>query len=115
MSDHERIAELSQRWLDQEGLSGIDLDELCKLGVKIGERISAAELTIDPARWLVNQNSVQPVTDIYVRAKHADTGEWDSVDISSLDKPSLLAWLRSRGGSNPWAENTVFILLGHAP
>ena len=64
-------------------------------------------LKIDPDRRL------QPVeTGIYVRAQHP-SGAWQSVDIFDLDKPSLLAWLRSRGGDNPWAEDVVGILLGH--
>ncbi len=51
-------------------------------------------------------------TGIYVRALGLDS-RWGSHDIAELDAPSLLAWLRSRGGSNPWAENVVGILLGH--
>lgn len=51
-------------------------------------------------------------TGIYVRAQLPD-GKWDAVDIIHLDKPSLLEWLRSRGGDNPWAEDVVGILLGH--
>lgn len=50
-------------------------------------------------------------TGIFVRAQ--DDGAWVNTDISTLDKPSLLEWLRSRGGDNKWAENTVGILLGH--
>ena len=50
-------------------------------------------------------------TGLYVRAKRGD--RWVSVDICELDGPSLLAWLRSRGGDNPWAEDVVGIILGH--
>lgn len=50
-------------------------------------------------------------TGIYVRAMRG--GKWDSVDIGELDRASLLAWLRSRGGDNKWAENTVGLLLDH--
>lgn len=50
-------------------------------------------------------------TGIYVRAKVRDA--YRSVDISSLTLPSLLRWLRSRGGQNLWAEYTVAQLLGH--
>ncbi len=50
-------------------------------------------------------------TGIYVRAKL--DGKFGSYDISQLDAESLLIWLRSRGGENVWAENTVCILLGH--
>lgn len=53
-------------------------------------------------------------TGIFVRAKNSE-GRWDSVDIAELDKESLLVWLKSRGGDNPWAESTVLILLGHTP
>lgn len=72
------------------------------------------DLYEDPARARL------PETGIFVRAlregidsegntKH----KWDSVDISRLTKESLLQWLRSRGGDNPFAEDTVGILLGH--
>lgn len=49
---------------------------------------------------------------IYVRAQD-DSGKWKSVPIAHLDKKSLLEWLRSRGGNNPWAEDVVGIILGH--
>jgi hypothetical protein len=51
-------------------------------------------------------------TGIQIRAQGPD-GKWGTFDIGHLDKPSLLAWLRSRGGDNKWAENVVGILLGH--
>ena len=51
-------------------------------------------------------------TGIYVRAQ-STSGRWVSADIITLDKPSLLEWLRSRGGNNRQAEDTVGILLGH--
>jgi hypothetical protein len=51
-------------------------------------------------------------TGIFVRAQD-QSGGWHSADIAHLDKASLLAWLRSRGGNNPMAEDTVGILLGH--
>lgn len=53
-------------------------------------------------------------TEIYVRAIGFD-GKWDSVDLAQLDRASVISWLKSRGGDNPWAENTVLILLGHEP
>jgi hypothetical protein len=43
-------------------------------------------------------------TGIYVRAQL--DGKWVSGDIGQLDKASLLAGYDSRGGDNPWAENT---------
>ena len=51
-------------------------------------------------------------TGIYVRAKNVE-GKWGSYDIAELDRASLQAWLRSRGGENKWAESVVLILLGH--
>lgn len=51
-------------------------------------------------------------TGIFVRAQDED-GKWHSTDIVNLDAESLLEWLRSRGGQNVWAEETVGILLGH--
>lgn len=66
------------------------------------------DLTVDP-----NRLDIEESTGIYVRAKNGD--EWDSFDILQLDKPSLKAWLRSRGGENEWAESVVLLLLGHNP
>ncbi len=66
------------------------------------------DLKVDPSRVGIGQ------TGIYVRALNAE-GRWDSVDIAELDKASLLDFLKSRGGDNPWAESTVLILLGHEP
>ena len=63
-------------------------------------------MKIDPLRCRF------PETGIYVRAQD-DKGHWGSFDIAYLDRPSLMMWLRSRGGDNPWAENTVAALLGH--
>jgi hypothetical protein len=53
-------------------------------------------------------------TGIYIRATAPDGG-FGTYDIAELDRASLRDWLRSRGGDNLWAENTVFILLGHEP
>lgn len=52
-------------------------------------------------------------TGIYVRA-YSGTAV-GNYDISQLTKESLLRWLRSRGGSNPWAESCVLIMLGYMP
>lgn len=52
-------------------------------------------------------------TGIYVRAKTSKGTSWDNTDILFLTKESLFNWLRSRGGSNEWAENCVALLLGH--
>lgn len=40
-------------------------------------------------------------------------GRHGTYDIGQLSKQSLLEWLRSRGGDNPWAEDLIGILLGH--
>ena len=69
--------------------------------------MSTPELKVDAQR-------VGLTTGIYVRAKNV-ADQWDSVDIAELDKESLKAWLKSRGGDNKWAEDTVLILLGHQP
>lgn len=66
------------------------------------------ELKVDKER-LFSPNRV--ITGIYVRAVY--DGKFDSYDIDALTKKSLLEWLRSRGGDNPWAEDVVGILLGH--
>lgn len=65
------------------------------------------DLRVDPFRegW---DNSAG----ILVRAQ-APSGAWISADITELDAASLLTWLKSRGGDNPWAEDIVGILLGH--
>jgi hypothetical protein len=83
---------------------------------------SQVELRVDPRRWDADNGCAAeyegsevvnlPSTGIFVRAKDPE-GEWCTVDIWALDRASLLAWLRSRGGDNPWAENVVGILLGH--
>jgi len=75
------------------------------------------ELQVDEKRWKIKESLLSDTgTGIFVRAKVPSgvTGyKYDSVDIVLLDKDSLLAWLRSHGGENSWAENTVGILLGH--
>lgn len=48
---------------------------------------------------------------VYVRAKVGE--RWENVDAVYLTKESLLEWLRSRGGDNPWAEEFICMLLGH--
>jgi hypothetical protein len=63
-------------------------------------------LIVDPKRAELHGSS-----GIYVRATL--DGKWGNFDIAELDKSSLLHWLRSRGGDNPWAEDTVGIILGH--
>lgn len=62
-------------------------------------------LQVDPERLDA------PETGIPIRAR--TPGGFDTHDIAHLDRASLLAWLRSRGGDNPFAEDVVGILLGH--
>lgn len=66
------------------------------------------DLRVDDER----EHEQRGATNIFVRAKFEDA--WGSYDIAELDRLSLLRWLRSRGGENLWAENTVISLLGHA-
>jgi len=68
------------------------------------------DLIVDEKRNAIVNSGVVG-TGVYIRAKVKR--EWQSVDIYSLDAPSLLEWLRSRGGENVWAENTVGSLLAH--
>ncbi len=63
------------------------------------------ELIVDPTRKHFD------IVGIPIRAKF--DGNWGTYDINHLDRASLMIWLRSRGGQNDWAENTVAILLGH--
>jgi hypothetical protein len=66
------------------------------------------KLKVDPSRDQIDMH-----TDIYVRAWSESDDKWVNADIVHLDKESLLHWLKSRGGDNPWAEDVVGILLGH--
>src|SRR5258707_927932 len=66
-------------------------------------------LTVAPERWDV-RDKLDGHTSIYVRAQVPPDNRWESVDIILLDLPSLMAWLRSRGGDNRWAENTVALI-----
>jgi len=64
-----------------------------------------------PLRFDAERSGMHGATGIYVRAKNAD-GHWGNADIAEIDRVSLFRWLRSRGGENLWAENTVMLLLG---
>lgn len=68
------------------------------------------ELLVDEERQ--NDSSLRDATGVYVRVEFSD-GTWGPADIAVLTKESLLSWLKSRGGDNPWAEDVVGILLGH--
>lgn len=89
-------------------------DNFCSLcGEPIPKKEAApTELLVDEARYVEAEGngSIDP-TGIFVRAKRAN--RWGSYDIYVLTKESLMTWLRSRGGDNPWAESTVAILLNH--
>ena len=69
------------------------------------------EYKVDGGR--ARSDDLYPESGIYVRAKLGD--KWGSYDIAHLERESLVAWLKSRGGDNPWAENCVLLLLGHEP
>jgi hypothetical protein len=60
-------------------------------------------------------DDIESPTGIFIRAKDPESGRFKTGDIYYLTSESLLAWLRSRDGNNPWAENTVGMLLGHGP
>lgn len=66
-------------------------------------------LRVCPERYVSTEAVGVPV-----RAQH-DDGTFSAVDIAELDAPSLLAFIRSRGGSNEYAESLVFHLLGWSP
>lgn len=70
-----------------------------------------SRLIVDPDR----PRAVVGSTGIFIRAwTSTDDGvRCVTADISELTKASLLDWLRSRGGDNPWAEDVVGIVLGH--
>jgi hypothetical protein len=84
-----------------EEIHAIDRDMECV--------VERDELLVDSSR---TDGAIMP-TGILVRARAA--GCWASVDIATLDRDSLLRWLRSRGGENLLAENCVLLLLGHKP
>jgi hypothetical protein len=69
-----------------------------------------AALEIDPDRL-----DRDGETGIFVRAvlRRSDGDKLVSCDIVCLTRASLMCWLRSRGGDNPWAEECVALLLGH--
>jgi hypothetical protein len=70
-------------------------------------------LEIDINRWRAGKGDP---TGIYVRARlPVPERGYASIDIWYLTRPSLMEWLRSRGGANEWAENTVAMLLNHDP
>ncbi len=67
---------------------------------------------LDPERVRLHTEGEYRSTGYFIRAKDGE-GRWGSHDIIGLDRASLLSWLRSRGGDNPWAESLVLGLLGH--
>ena len=67
------------------------------------------KLKTDPKR----EQEFSDITGIFIRAWSDEKDKFVNADIYHLDKESLLEWLKSRGGDNPWAEDVVGILLGH--
>ncbi|HSW83498.1 MAG TPA: hypothetical protein VLH12_08490 [Usitatibacter sp.] len=80
---------------------------LCRAQSGGGGAQDAVEFIVDESRVGCEEYS----TGIYVRAKRGT--RWGSYDIAELAQDSLIAWLRSRGGSNEWAERVVLILLDY--
>lgn len=78
-------------------------------------KIAVSELVVDPARVVTYRDQGLPEgqdpTGIYVRAKR--DGKFDAYDITFLTAESLRDFLRSRGGSNSWAEEMVFAIFGY--
>lgn len=68
------------------------------------------QLKIDEERY----QGAWDATGICVRAQR-ENGTYETVDISSLTKESLLVWLKSEGGDNRFAEDAVGIMLEHGP
>lgn len=66
-------------------------------------------LKTDPKRQNENMHGL---TGIFIRAIGTD-GRFDAHDLAELDAESLTTWLKRDGGSNPLAENTVRVILGH--
>jgi len=71
--------------------------------------LAMTELKIDPKRLRMWRFEVPEI----VVGALDERGRYLAVDITCLDRESLLKWLRYRGGDNPRAENTVLALLGH--
>ncbi len=70
-------------------------------------------LKVDADRHVRHEDwFVIPECGIPVRCEGPD-GKWGAFDIAHLDRASLIEWLRSHGGDNPWAERVVCVLLGH--
>ena len=69
--------------------------------------MTSLDLTVDLSRIK------GPEAGILVDAKCGDqTGTYD---IGTLDRVSLIRWLRQDGGKNELAENIVLALIGHCP
>jgi len=66
-----------------------------------------------PKRVDPDRADLHGLTGFYCRAMNGD--KWVSADIAELDRDSLRAFLRSRGGENLWAENIIAGLFRHEP
>lgn len=72
------------------------------------------ELHVDIER--LKKHGDAEVTGIFTRAivEGGDPRE-RSVDIAVLDNKSLVAFLRSKGGANEFAEDCIGMILGYGP
>ena len=71
------------------------------------EPVAPLVLKVDNKRWDAHRVGFP------VRAIDELGMIWDPVDAGVLDRESMLAWLRSRDGANPWMESVVLRLLGY--
>jgi len=88
-----------------------EFDGIDGFGCKVKFKSTDVPLRVEPLRW--EHREKFPGTGMFVRAVVPPDNRWESVDIEVLDLTSLMDWLRSRGGDNKWAENTVALMLGH--
>jgi len=90
-------------WLIPEDVDG---KHLCPKHKEEQIAAGGVELKVDPDRMKFKE-----LTGIFVRAKNGDS--WGSYDCAVLDKPSFLSWIRSRGGSNAFAEDILGLVMGY--
>jgi hypothetical protein len=95
-------------------------DSIAQQCVEYADAVLAALFPPDPAE--APELVAKPAADrhggeygadsgVLVRARLPEGG-YEPVLLEDLDRASLLVWLRSKGGRNPLAENTVGQLLG---
>ena len=66
------------------------------------------DLTVDPKRLAAGSDEM---TNIFVRAKNGD--KWDSYNLGSLDKESVLRWIDSNKDSAEFSRRLILTLLQH--